>query len=280
MNTVQQSAQPMPMERLAEWLRCPNCTEPLVPTAPLTLGCSAGHRFDVNKRGYVTLVNSRSATVGDTAQMLADRADLLRSGAYAPIVDALTRLLPEAQAPRVLDAGCGSGYYLSRILERRPDAHALALDLSPTAVRMATRSSPNVAGLVADTWEPLPIRDGVCDLILNVFAPRNPDEFARVIAQDGSLLVVVPRSDHLSELRAATDMLSVPEGKAAHVEQQLSGHFTQRAVLHVQYGLELADGQAELLRQMGPSAHHDNTRNGQTPTRVTVSVDVMRFARL
>jgi 23S rRNA (guanine745-N1)-methyltransferase len=277
---VQQSVQPMPMERLAEWLRCPNCAEPLFPTAALTLGCSAGHRFDVNKRGYITLVSSRNATAGDTAQMLADRADLLHSGAYAPIVDALTQLLPETQAPRVLDAGCGSGYYLSRVLDQRPHARALALDRSPAAVRMATRSRPNIVGLVADTWEPLPIRDGTCDVILNVFAPRNPAEFARVVARDGSLLVVVPRPDHLSELRAATDMLSVPEGKAVHVEQQLSGYFSQRDVLHVQYGLALAHGQAELLRQMGPSAHHDNTRRGPAPSSVTVSVDVIRFEPL
>jgi 23S rRNA (guanine745-N1)-methyltransferase len=269
------------MEQLAEWLRCPNCAEPLLPTAALTLGCSAGHRFDVNKRGYVTLVNSRNATVGDTAQMLTDRADLLRSGAYTPIVDALTQLLPSnAQSPRVLDAGCGSGYYLGRILDQRPGAHALALDRSSAAVRMATRSRPNVVGLVADTWEPLPIRDGVCDVILNVFAPRNPAEFARVVAQDGSLLVVVPRSDHLSELRAATDMLAVPEGKATHVEQQLAGYFTRTGLLHVQYALALAHGQAELLRQMGPSAHHDNGKSGPTPASVTVSVDVIRFEPL
>jgi 23S rRNA (guanine745-N1)-methyltransferase len=267
----------MSMERLAEWLRCPNCAEPLLATAALTLGCSAGHRFDVNKRGYVTLVNSRNATVGDTAQMLADRAELLHSGAYLPIVDALAQLLPDTPAPRVLDAGCGSGYYLGQVLDHRPDGQALALDRSPAAVRMATRSRPSVVGLVADTWEPLPIRDGVCDVILNVFAPRNPAEFARVLAQDGALLVVVPRSNHLSELRAATDMLSVPDGKASHVEQQLAAYFRLSGILHVQYALALAHGQAELLRQMGPSAHHDNAANSPAPSNVTISVDVIRF---
>jgi 23S rRNA (guanine745-N1)-methyltransferase len=270
----------MPLENLAEWLRCPNCADLLFATAPLTLGCSAGHRFDVNKRGYVTLVNAKSTTLGDTAEMLADRADLLHSGAYAPIVDALTELLPESPVRRVLDAGCGTGYYLNCILDRLPDAQALALDRSPAAVRMATRSRANVVGLVADTWEPWPIRDGVCDVMINVFAPRNPAEFARVTAQRGSLLVVVPRSNHLSELRAATDMLSVPEGKAAHVEHQLSTYFRKSETLQVQFTLALAPGQAHLLRQMGPSAHHHDNQHQPAPASVTVSVDVIRFVRL
>jgi len=270
----------MALELLAQWLRCPNCFEPLSPTADLTIGCATGHRFDVNKRGYVTLVTTRNATSGDTLAMLNDRAALLGSGAYAPIVDALIGLLPEMEAPRVLDAGCGTGYYLARILEKRARSQGLALDRSPAAVRMATRAGSSIHGLVADTWEPLPIRDGVCDVILNVFAPRNASEFSRVLTDSGTMLVVVPRPEHLRELRVATDMLSIPAGKPAHVAEQLAGYFTQSGHASVTFTLPLVAGQAELLREMGPSAHHEKHEDASPPRAVSVAVDVLRFTRL
>jgi len=273
------------LTRLAEWLRCPNCFAPLEPTGELTIGCALGHRFDVNKRGYVTLVNARSITSGDTAQMLDDRAALLGSGAYAPVVDALLGLLPR-DAERVVDAGCGTGYYLMQALQARTAASGLALDRSTAAVRLATRSSERISGLVADTWAPLPIRDATADVIFNIFAPRNPAEFQRILRPGGVVIVVVPRANHLEELREAVPMLSVPANKAEHLEQQLADRFRLEGHSSVVYPLSLAAGQAELLREMGPSAHHPFASESEaafarmTPQSATVSVDVLRFARL
>jgi 23S rRNA (guanine745-N1)-methyltransferase len=270
----------MSLEQLARWLRCPNCGADLFPTAQLTIGCASGHRFDVNKRGYVTLVNTRGASTGDTAQMLNDRATVLNSGAYSPIVDALLALLPLDSGPRVLDAGCGTGYYLRRVLEASADATGLALDRSPVAVRIATRTDDRVSGLVADTWQPLPIRNAVSDVILNVFAPRNPAEFHRVLRAGGSLLVVVPKVGHLHELRQNTQMLTVPDGKLEHVEAQLAPLFRPSECIPVEFRLPLGSGHAELLREMGPSAFHELTPAQREPSAVTVSVDVVCFDRV
>jgi len=174
----------MALEQLASWLRCPNCFQPLAPTAALTIGCDSGHRFDVNKRGYVTLVDAKSTTGGDTAEMLTDRAEFLDSGAYSPIAQAVVRLLAGRRSARVLDAGCGTGYYLRQVLSHLPEARGLALDRASAAVRLATRSSERINGLVADTWQALPVRDGVSDVVLNIFSPRNPPEFQRVLSPE------------------------------------------------------------------------------------------------
>lgn len=277
---MQQSTAPTSLEPLAEWLRCPNCFKDLSPTAALTLGCANGHRFDVNKRGYATLVNERSTTSGDTLEMLTDRASLLGSGAYAPIADALVELVPTTDRLRVLDAGCGTGYYLGSVLDARRGSRGLAMDRSAAAVRIATRSRASIVGLVADTWQQLPIRDAVCDVVLNVFAPRNAAEFARVSRPDGALLVVVPRPDHLAELREETGMLTVPADKVQHVTEQLSGTFEPAGNTMVRYTLDLKPGHARLLQQMGPSAHHTSTDDSAALEAVTVSVDVIRFTRL
>jgi 23S rRNA (guanine745-N1)-methyltransferase len=299
----------------------------------LVLGCDDGHRFDVNKRGYVSLLASSSNVVGDSPAMLDARAQVLASGIYSPIVDTLIELArPTAptsvtspggaaaratgggsaggsgtDAPvRVIDAGCGTGYYL-RALLGAAGGRGLAMDLSPTAVARAVRNSgpgevagqgnalpdARLDGLVADTWRPLPIRSGVADIILNVFAPRNIPEFHRVLAADGVMLVVVPTAGHLAELRdsgpnGGSRMLEVPAGKAEQLSETVASHFTLDRAENVTFAVRVDDATADQLVAMGPSAHHakevrmaagDGQKNAVTFRNVTASVDVLRFRR-
>lgn len=119
----------MSVQTLAAWLRCPNCFNDLevvtdasagravAASAAAVLGCARGHRFDVNRRGYVTLLPSRSRVVGDSRAMLDARAELLSSGAYAPILDALIAAVRPAAPRNVLDSGTGTGWYLHGLLD-------------------------------------------------------------------------------------------------------------------------------------------------------------------
>ncbi|MDQ1576339.1 MAG: rRNA (guanine745-N1)-methyltransferase [Microbacteriaceae bacterium] len=287
--------------------------------SPLVVGCDAGHRFDVNKRGYVSLIASTSKVVGDSAAMLDARAQVLASGVYSPIVDALIELARPAAAseaghqgapartsarafssdarPRILDAGCGTGYYLRELLGA-VGGQGLAMDLSPAAVGRAVRSQgtagvsdARVDGLVADTWQPLPIRDGAADIILNVFAPRNIPEFHRVLATDGVLLVVVPTAGHLAELRAARPlrdggrMLDVPPDKAAQLSETIAPYFARDRQENITFTIRVGEGTAGQLVAMGPSAHHVTEhaatadKDAATFRNVTASVDILRFRR-
>ncbi|OUD85255.1 23S rRNA (guanine(748)-N(1))-methyltransferase [Clavibacter michiganensis subsp. michiganensis] len=193
----------MDLDRLASWLRCPSCGSDLRAVPPLVLRCEHGHTVDGNKRGYANLLASGTRVTGDTAEMLAARGTFLDRGHYAPLVDALTDATvaphePASDAPsrpavarsghreaglRIVDAGCGTGHYLRAVLDAVPGSTGLAADLSPAAVAIAVRGRPDVDGVVADTWAALPMRDGVADLILDVFAPRNLPEFHRVLAR-------------------------------------------------------------------------------------------------
>ncbi|MET0976338.1 MAG: putative RNA methyltransferase [Leifsonia sp.] len=263
---------------LSGWLACPHCRQDLESVAPLTLRCASGHSFDVNKRGYVNLVPSTDRMIGDTAAMLDARDAFLGAGHYAPILNALSAAVP-ADAARIIDAGCGTGHYLAGVLAGRDTASAaLAFDLSPEAVRRAVRTT-GAAGLVADTWAPLPIRDATADALITVFAPRNLPEFHRVLRQDGTLVVVVPSADHLRELRADGRALDVPADKAERLQSDAGALFDPLGVERVQYRMHLSPADVEALLGMGPSAHH---RAGDSPTTaeaVTVSVDVVRLQR-
>jgi 23S rRNA (guanine745-N1)-methyltransferase len=292
----------MSVQTLAAWLRCPNCVKDLeaVPDAvAAVLGCENGHRFDVNRRGYVTLLPSRSRVAGDSAAMLDARAELLESGAYSGIRDALIAAVRPYAPRRVLDSGTGTGWYLHGLLDALDGSpRGLASDLSPAAVARAVRGRADIDGLVADVHAPLPVRDEVADAVTVVFAPRNPAEFARVLRPGGVLAVVVPRGEHLAELRAVSGMLDVPEGKAEALEGVLGEWFSPTSAQHVGYALPLDAARARQLAGMGPSAHHlgaADAARGEVPARpaaslpgplptslpasVTVSVDVLAFTR-
>jgi 23S rRNA (guanine745-N1)-methyltransferase len=269
------------------WLRCPNCLLEIDAVDERTLGCGNGHRFDVSKHGIVTLLPPKAPrTIGDDRAMLEARAALLASGAYGPIAAAIADAVSSAgfdgatDAPRIADLGCGTGYYSAFLAEASPSARFLVADRSPDAVRMSRRALAGSTGVVLDTWRPLPLRDAVADVVLDVFAPRNPPEFSRILRPGGVLVVVVPTADHLHELRAEGAMLDVPAEKAELVGDRFrAGGLTRRSRTMVSYPLEASAMTQALLVDMGPAAHHAERRPPSTDhgRTVTVAVDVLVF---
>lgn len=272
------------------WFRCPNCSADLSPVGDRVYGCDHGHRFDRSKHGYLTLLPPRAPrTVGDDREMLAARAALLGRGAYRPIAEEVARTALPAHpgfveaSLRVADLGCGTGYYSRHLSDVRPDTNFLLADRSPDAVRAALRAVPRATGVVLDIWRPLPLRADIADVVLNVFAPRNPVEFARILRPGGRLVVVVPRPDHLRELRELGRLLDVPAEKAGAVTEQLAAAgLVRRSVAGVQYILEADSDTRALLAGMGPSARHavslaDGLADGNVD--VTIAVDVLVFER-
>jgi 23S rRNA (guanine745-N1)-methyltransferase len=277
----------------------------LFPADPLVLACGNGHRFDVNRRGYVSLITGSRRLIGDSPAMLDARQTFLEHGWYAQLRDTLSGVLASEGARSVIDIGCGTGYYLRGALEAlssRPAApddaaaswpHALAVDLSAPAVARTVRAAGAVAGtstagLVADVWSPLPVRDGVADAVINVFAPRNPSEFHRILRPEGLLVVVIPHQNHLAELRADGLALGVHENKSADLIAGLAGYFALEATHDLADVLSLSPTDVKALIGMGPSAHHapaagtDETAPGTADaTRpVTVAFHVLCFRRI
>ena len=273
----------MSLQTLSEWLRCPNCFLPLHPSGDLLLGCERGHSFDVNKRGFINLLTGPRKFIGDSAVMLDARDRFLQAGWYEPLRDAIRTVIAGESPRRLLDVGCGTGYYLGAALPPGDDVRALGMDLSPTAVSRTIRSHERVDGLVADVWSPLPLRDGVADTILNVFAPRNAAEFHRVLRPDGLLLVVVPQPTHLQELRDSGLAVEMQADKATHLTASLAAWF--RPELHDQRAriIQLSPAHVVSLIGMGPSAHHSGTAaadgSPEVSRDVTVAFDIFGFRR-
>ncbi|NBE81312.1 putative RNA methyltransferase [Micromonospora rubida] len=279
--------------RIVDRLRCPVCAEPLaevVAGGASALRCPRRHSFDVARQGYVNLLAGRAPHVGDTAEMVAARADFLSAGHYDLISTALAAAATQAVEhlvgaravgayPLVVDAGAGTGRHLAAVLAALPDAAGLALDVSKPALRRAARAHPRAAAALADTWQRLPLADAATAVLLNVFAPRNGAEFHRVLDPAGSLLVVTPAEDHLTELVGALGLLRVDPAKADRVAESLGGHFTPATSTAHRRELALTGPEVATLVGMGPSAWHTDPAGLAArvaalpePVRVTVAV--------
>ncbi|WP_372493719.1 putative RNA methyltransferase [Micromonospora alfalfae] len=85
--------------RILGRLRCPVCGEPLAEAtagSTATLRCPRRHSFDIARQGYVNLLAGRAPHAGDSAEMVAARADFLAAGHYDLISAALSAAATEA----------------------------------------------------------------------------------------------------------------------------------------------------------------------------------------
>lgn len=274
-------------------LLCPVCGSDLGLDSR-TLSCPEGHRFDAARQGYFNLLTGKgTAFREDTADMVASRAAFLDAGHYAPLAEALARLatgsagVSAAGRPlSVIDAGAGTGYYLEQVLRSSPaGSHAVALDISKFAMRRAAKIEHALA-LVWDLWRPLPLAAGCADVLLNVFAPRNGTEFARVLRPGGAAIVVTPLPGHLAEAAEALGLLGIAGDKAQSVIQAMGDSFSESASEEVTFPMNLGTEQAMALALMGPAGHHLDAaelrasleRTGVPPV-ITAAFRIQVFAR-
>lgn len=268
---------PPALELSLDLLRCPACrSHPLLPGHG-SLRCPAGHSFDIARHGYAGLLTGARATSGDDAAMVRARERFLATGGYAPLHAEVTRLAA-ADAPRhatVVDVGCGTGYYLGGVLDRLPTARGLGLDTSVRALRSAARAHARAAAVAWDVFRSFPLADGVADVVLDVFAPRNPAEFHRLLRPAGRLLVVRPTGGHLAELRGRVPaVVGVDPVKECRLRRALGPFFEAVRTERVEYVMPVARARAGDLVRMTPSAWHLGGADvgGWVPERVTVSV--------
>lgn len=181
----------------------------------------------------------------------------------------------------ILDCGCGEGYFLGALNKNlnasipfgsaggvappvTPERIGRAnlseragklfgLDISKEAVRCAAKRYKDVNWIVANGMRKLPFADCSMDVILSILAPRNPEEFARILKPDGMLLLGVPGPNHLIELRSRLAANAADfEEKADEAAAKCAPHFVEVNRASVSYELMLNRAQLADLIQMTP----------------------------
>ncbi|WP_330336021.1 methyltransferase domain-containing protein [Streptomyces sp. NBC_00557] len=275
---------PPALELSLDLLRCPTCRTRHLHPGRGALRCPVGHTFDIARHGYAGLLTGNRATSGDDAAMVQARNRFLSTGAYAPLREAVGRLAEGTVAEKatVVDVGCGTGYYLAGVLDQLPGARGLGLDTSVRALRSAARAHRRAAAVAWDVFRPFPLADGVADVVLDVFAPRNPAEFHRVLRPTGRLIVARPSERHLAELRERLPaMVTIDPAKEQRLHRALGPFFEATGTEEVEYPASLTGLDARDLVAMTPSARHvsraDLSGDGLLPIQVTVSVLVTAY---
>lgn len=275
----------MTIDVVLDLLRCPHCRGSFTRTGS-GVRCGNGHAYDLARQGYLNLLSHSPPRHADSAAMVEARDRFLGTGAYAGVSAAVTSMIigDGGSVDALLDVGAGPGYYLSQVLER-VGRRGLALDISPYAARRAARAHPRIGAVVADAWGPLPVADAAVEVVLSVFAPRQPAEFARVVAPDGLVIIVSPLEDHLVELRDPLGLLEVEPGKQDRIASTMTTHFSAVDEVVVRDRLTLSSRAVLDLVSMGPNAFHQAVDLGDRvatlgpSVAVTVAVSVRAWRR-
>lgn len=230
------------------------------------LRCDQGHSYDIAREGYVNLLlanQKASASPGDTKAMAASRRAFLDKGYYLPLSDRINCLVcgdrrgNEAADAAILDAGCGEGYYLHQLMEALPfPSDGYGLDISKEAVRLGASRYKDACFLVGSIHQPLLFATSSLDVVLNVFAPRNPAEFARVLRPGGLALVVIPAEGHLAALHDALCLPRIDGDKERRAVADFEGSLVPSHAETIRYRRVLPPEDVLHLIRMTPTFWH------------------------
>lgn len=229
-------------------LTCPACRA-LLDKSGDNLRCPSGHMVNVNRRGFINFLSVRPDSFYDSA-LFAARQQVFNAGCYQPVASAILSLLP-THPLKLLDAGCGEGWYLNTLLTQRPDCCGAGIDISSDAILQATNHTAPAVWCVGDLRR-LPFADGTFDVLLDILTPANYDEFRRVLRPNGMLVKVYPGQDYLRELRAARGMSPYEEGQ---VDAYLREKTTLQQEVHVHEVLPVTPSLWDAFVRMTPLNH-------------------------
>lgn len=229
-------------------LLCPICVAPLT-RAERSYCCENRHSFDIARQGYVNLLpvqNKRSLHPGDTPQQVLARRDFLEGGFYTPILQALCQMAQGHPGP-ILDVGCGEGYY-SAGLARATGETLVGLDISKEAVRRAAGKYKDATWICGSAAR-LPVPELSVGILTSLFALTVPEEFHRVLKNDGIFLQVLAGEDHLLGLKS----LIYPEltHKEKNVTPELPGFRLQESK-QLRFDFTVEGQQVQNLLSMTP----------------------------
>jgi 23S rRNA (guanine745-N1)-methyltransferase len=234
------------------------------------LVCPRGHTFDVARSGYANLLqpqDRRSKKPGDTASAVAARRRLHDRGVTGPLRRAIGAIADASAGDRVLDAGCGDGYYLGS-LARETGCQGHGVDISIPAVDAAARRFPECEWIVANADRFVPYADGSFSIVLSITARMNAGEFRRVLRDDGHLLVAIPGPEDLIELRGAgRDRADRTIGTFAP-----DFHLVERRKITTEADLDAASVEDVLV-----SIYRPMRSSPAAAMRLTFSLDLLRF---
>ena len=258
---------------------CPICQDNLT-LVETSLKCSNRHSFDLAKFGYVNLAPQIKQSTNYDKENFQNRQQILEAGFYQVILETISDLLANSEsAKRVLDIGCGEGFYSRKLQETHSDKTFYAFDISKDSVQIAAKSEPNwaVNWFVGDLAR-LPIKNASMDILLDIFSPANYGEFCRVLSKDGILIKVIPTENHLKEIRQMVqDQLTKKNYSNQDIKEHFQEHFSIQSSQIASLTKPITAEQRQALLAMTPLLFHvDHTKiDWSQLTEITIEAEIL-----
>ncbi|MGM7723872.1 putative RNA methyltransferase [Metabacillus sp. Hm71] len=270
-----------------EVFRCPYCKNSFRAVDLKSLKCPNNHTFDFAKQGYVNMMIRPSISHYNKALFEARQKMIMESHLYSLLHKEISNLikehLGESSSPSlILDAGCGEGSHLQKIIEeaRNSSITGIGLDISKEGILMAAKKYKKLIWLVGDVAN-APFVDQSFQINLNILSPLNYTEFKRLLAPNGLVMKVVPRSSYLKELREA--LFNDTEKKVYHNDDTVylfKKHFQLKDVISLRYTKKLEQTELEHFVQMSPLSWTSNQADIEAFilkgfSEVTIDLDIL-----
>jgi len=267
--------------------RCPICTTSMKVVELKSLVCKNNHTFDFAKQGYINLLTRSVQSQYDRELFEARKQIIVESGLYKSLHEKVAVVIHEkinasADSKIIFDAGSGEGSHLKKILDELNDENftGIGLDISKEGVRLAASQYKDSIWMVGDLAN-TPLKDQSVHVILNILSPANYEEFKRLLAPNGMMIKVVPRTNYLRELRDA--LFSNDEKnkyKNDNIVALFKEHFHLLDHLTLQYTLELSEFELRNLVRMSPLGWNANEETierfvNRSNLAITVNFDIL-----
>lgn len=242
--------------------KCPVCMEALY-LRDKSLLCKNKHCFDISKHGYINFILNAKSQKDYNKNSFQNRRIILERGIYNHILKEIIDFLNDTSSiSRVLDVGCGEGFYANQIYQST-NKEVCAFDISKESIQLAAKrdTSNSVKWFVADLAH-LPMKNQSVDCILDIFSPANYCEFHRILTPDGYLVKIIPGDGHLKELREkAREYLKNKDYSNQQIVNYFENHFSTicRKKITAQY--EISANEREALINMTPLLFNVNKEN-------------------
>ena len=191
--------------KIKEIFICPICNEN-IKLKNNSLICENNHCFDINKKGYFTLLKKNKHRIDNIYDMnlFKNRIEFIKKGFYDELHLLISKIINEKNNSTIIvDMGCGDGTHDNKILTLLNDKNTFIIgnDISKTGVECSTNYVDNNFIPVVSDLNYIPLKNNSIDVILNILSPSNEREMNRILKKDGIIIKVTPKKEYLYELR-------------------------------------------------------------------------------